>query len=90
MTHYLKAVQAAGTDEAGAVMEKMRAIPINDFMTKNGSLRIDGTVLRKMFLLRAKTPAQSHSEWDLLEVAQVIPGKDAFRPLNEGGCSLVH
>ena len=78
-----------GTDEAGAVMEKMRAIPINDFMTKNGRLRIDGTVVRDMFLLRAKHPAQSHSEWDLLEVAQVIPGKDAFRPMNEGGCPLV-
>lgn len=89
VTHYLKAIDAAGTDNAGAVMEKMRAMPINDFMTKNGKLRIDGTVERDMFLLRAKTPAQSKSEWDLLEVAEVIPAKDAFRPLNEGGCPLV-
>jgi branched-chain amino acid transport system substrate-binding protein len=89
VTHYLKAIQAAGTDEAGAVMEKMRAIPINDFMTKNAKLRIDGTVERDMFLLRAKTPAQSHSEWDLLEVAQTIPGKDAFRPMHGEGCALV-
>jgi branched-chain amino acid transport system substrate-binding protein len=71
-------------------MEKMRAIPINDFMTKNGSLRIDGTVIRDMFLLRAKQPAQSRGEWDLLEVAQTMPGNEAFRPLNEGGCPLVH
>jgi branched-chain amino acid transport system substrate-binding protein len=42
-----------------------------------------------MFLLRAKTPAQSHSEWDLLEVAEVIPGKDTFRPLDQGGCPVV-
>jgi len=89
VTHYLKAIQAAGTDAAGPVMEKMRAIPINDFMTKNGKLRIDGTVVRDMFLLRAKTPAKSKSEWDLLEVAEVISGKDAFRPMNEGGCPLV-
>jgi branched-chain amino acid transport system substrate-binding protein len=89
VTHYLKSVQAAGTDEAGAVIEKMRAIPINDFMTKNGSLRIDGRVIRDMFLLRAKQPAQSQGEWDLLEVAQVIPGSDAFRPLDQGGCPLV-
>ncbi|HEY5301666.1 MAG TPA: ABC transporter permease, partial [Acetobacteraceae bacterium] len=82
-------VQAAGTDAAPAVMQKMRAIPINDFMTKNGFLRIDGTVIREMYLLRAKKPAESHSEWDILEVAQAIPGKDAFRPLNEGGCPLV-
>ncbi len=89
VTHYLKAIDAAGTDEAGAVMEKMRAMPINDFMTKNGILRIDGTVERDMFLLRAKKPAQSKSEWDLLEVAEVIPAKDAFRPLSEGACALV-
>jgi branched-chain amino acid transport system substrate-binding protein len=89
VTHYLKAIDAAGSDEAAAVMEQMRKIPINDFMTKNGSLRIDGRVIREMFLLRAKTPAQSKSEWDLLEVAEVIPGKDAFRPLDQGGCPLV-
>jgi branched-chain amino acid transport system substrate-binding protein len=70
-------------------MERMRAIPINDFMTKNGTPRIDGTVQRDMFLLRAKTPAQSNSEWDLLEVAEVIPGQQAFRPMEEGGCRLV-
>ena len=71
------------------VMEQMRAIPINDFMTQNGKPRIDGTVERGMFLLRAKKPARSKSEWDLLEVAQVIPGTEAFRPLKDGGCPLV-
>lgn len=89
VTHYLKAIHAAGTDAAGPVMEKMRAIPVNDFMTKNGQLRIDGTVVRDMFLLRAKKPAEQHGEWDILDVAEIIPGKDAFRPLNEGGCPLV-
>lgn len=88
VTHYLKAIHAARTDAAGPVMEQMRAIPIDDFMTRDGRLRIDGTVERDMFLLRAKRPADSHSEWDLLEVAETIPAKDAFRPLNEGGCSL--
>lgn len=88
VTHYLKSIQAAGTDAAPAVMAKMRAIPINDFMTKNGSLRIDGRVIRDELLLRAKKPADSHGPWDLLEVAQVIPGKDAFRPLDQGGCPL--
>ncbi len=90
VTHYLKSIQAAGGDEAGPVMEKMRAIPINDFMTKDGSLRIDGRVIREMFLLGAKEPAQSHGEWDLLEVMQIVPGDETFRPLNEGGCPLVH
>lgn len=88
VTHYLKAVEAAGTDATRPVMEKMRALPINDFMTKDGSLRQDGRVIREMFLLRAKRPEQSHGEWDLLEVMETIAGNEAFRPLNEGGCSL--
>ncbi|HET6608374.1 MAG TPA: ABC transporter substrate-binding protein [Rhodopila sp.] len=89
VTHYLKAIHAAGTDESGAVMTKMRETPINDFMTRNGSLRIDGTVVRDMFLLQAKRPDQAKGEWDLLNVVETIPGKDAFRPLNQGGCPLV-
>jgi branched-chain amino acid transport system substrate-binding protein len=36
--HYLKATQA-GTDDAKAVMAKMREIPVNDVMTKNRKLR---------------------------------------------------
>jgi branched-chain amino acid transport system substrate-binding protein len=88
VTHYLKTVAAAGTDAAPAVMAKMREIPINDFMTKNGHVRADGRVMRDMFLLRCKKPEQSKGEWDLLEVAAVIPAEQAFRPLGEGGCKL--
>lgn len=88
VTHYLKAVQAAGTDETGAVMSKMQAMPINDFMTHNGKLRVDGRVIRDMFLLQAKRPDESKGEWDLLNVVETIPGDQAFRPLNQGGCSL--
>ena len=77
VTHYLKAVQAAGTDAAAPVMAKMRETPINDFMTTNGSLRIDGRVIRDMYLMKAKQPSQARGEWDLLEVAQTIPGPEA-------------
>jgi branched-chain amino acid transport system substrate-binding protein len=89
VTHYLKAIQAAGTDAAAPVMAKMRETPINDFMTRNGSIRIDGRVIREMYLMRAKRPGQNRGEWDLLEVAETIPGDQAFRPLAEGGCPLV-
>ena len=88
--HYLKAIDAAGTDEAGAVMAKMRATPINDFMTKNGSIREDGRVIRDLYLVQVKTPAESHGEWDLAKVIATIPGEKAFRPLPESECPLVH
>jgi branched-chain amino acid transport system substrate-binding protein len=87
--HYLKAVQAAGTDEAKAVMAKMKELPINDFMTKNGQVREDGRVIRDMYLMQAKTPEESKGEWDLVKMVATVPGSEAFRPLSEGGCPLV-
>ena len=89
VAHYLKAVQAVGTDATVPVMAKMREIPINDFMTNNGSIRADGRVIRDVYLLEVKAPGESRSEWDLLKVTQTIAGADAFRPLDQGGCPLV-
>jgi branched-chain amino acid transport system substrate-binding protein len=87
--HYLKAVKAAGTDEAKAVMAKMKEMPINDFMTRNGRIREDGRVIRDMYLMQVKTPDESKSEWDLAKIVATMPGEQAFRPLAEGGCPLV-
>jgi branched-chain amino acid transport system substrate-binding protein len=87
--HYLKAVKAAGTDEAKAVMAKMKEMPINDFMTKNGRIREDGRVIRDMYLMQVKTPDESKGEWDLAKIVGTIPGEQAFRPLSEGGCPLI-
>ena len=86
VTHYLKALRAAGTDAAPAVMAKMREMPIDDFMTRNGRIREDGRVIRDMYLMRAKRPSESRSEWDLLEVVKTIPGDQAFRPAGESEC----
>ena len=87
--HYLKAVKAAGTNEAKAVMAEMKKLPIDDFMTKNGKVRGDGRVIRDMYLMQAKAPEESEGEWDLVKMVATVPGTDAFRPLNEGGCPLV-
>ena len=84
--HYLNAVQSAGTQDAAEVMAVMRATPINDFMTHNGRIREDGRVIRDMYLLQAKTPAESKSEWDLAKLVATVSGDEAFRPLSEGGC----
>jgi branched-chain amino acid transport system substrate-binding protein len=86
--HYLKAVKAAGTDEAKAVMAKMKELPINDFMTKNGKVRVDGRVIRDMYLMQVKTPEESKGEWDLVKMVATVPGEQAFRPLSDGACPL--
>lgn len=87
--HYLKAVQAAGTDEAKAVLAQMKKMPINDFMTKDGRIREDGRAIRDMYLMQVKTPEESKSEWDLAKIVATVPGDQAFRPMAEGGCPLV-
>ena len=87
--HYLKAVEAAGTDEAKAVVAKMREMPINDFFAKNGKIREDGRMVHDMYLMQVKAPAESKGEWDLFKLVETIPGDRAFRPLDAGGCPLV-
>ena len=87
--HYIKAIAAAGTDEARAVMVKMRELPVNDFYVKNGHVREDGRLVHDMLFAQVKTPAESGKPWDYYKILSVIPGDQAFRPLAEGGCPLV-
>jgi branched-chain amino acid transport system substrate-binding protein len=89
ITHYLKAIAAAKTDDGPKVVAEMRALPINDFMTKNGHLREDGRVMRDMYLFQVKTPAESKGPWDLYKRIATIPGDQAFQPLSESRCRLV-
>ena len=87
--HYLKAIDATGTDEAPKVMAQMRATPINDFFAKNGKIRIDGRMVHDMYLFEVKKPAESKGEWDLYKLIATVPADEAFRPLDKGGCPLV-
>lgn len=89
VTHYLKAVEAAKTTAGDAVMKKMRELPINDMMTKNGKLREDGRVLRDIYLFEVKQPAESKSSRDVYKLVATIPGDEAFKPLSESECELV-
>jgi branched-chain amino acid transport system substrate-binding protein len=88
VTHYLKAIAAAGTDEAKAVSAKMKEMPVNDFMTKKGVIRADGRLVRDMYLFQVKAPAESRGGFDYYKLVSTIPGEQAFRPLGEGGCPL--
>jgi branched-chain amino acid transport system substrate-binding protein len=87
--HYLHAIEAAGTDEAKAVMAKMREMPINDFFAKTGKLREDGRMVHDMYLVEVKTPAESSGPWDYYKIIATIPGDQAFRPAGEDGCPLI-
>jgi len=87
--HYLKAVKAAGTDEAKAVMRKMKDTPINDFFAKNGRIREDGRHVHDFYLLQVKKPEESKYPWDYYHVRQVIPASDAVMPVAQSECPLL-
>lgn len=89
VTHYLKAIKAVGTDQAEAVVAKMRELPVNDMFTKGGVLRQDGRMVHDMYLMQVKRPAESKSDWDLYNVLAVVPGQEAFRSLAESACPAV-
>ena len=86
--HYLKAVAKVGTDPQ-AVMAEMRKMPINDAFVKNGYLRIDGRVIRDMYLARIKSPEESKGPWDYYDIVRTVKGEDAFRPLADSLCPMV-
>jgi branched-chain amino acid transport system substrate-binding protein len=87
--HYLKAVQAAGTDDAKAVMAKMRELPVNDVMTKNGKLREDGRLVRDMHLFQVKAPGESKGKDDIYKLIATVPGDQAYRPMKDGKCPFI-
>ncbi len=89
VTHYLKAVAAAGTDDADKVMQQMRALPVNDFFATGGRVRADGRMVHDVYLVRVKSPAESKYPWDYYQIVRKIPGDEAFRPLAESECPLV-
>lgn len=89
ITHYLKAVAAAGTDDGEAVMRQMKNTPINDFEMKNVSIRADGQVMRPLYVARIKTPAESKYTYDYYEITGTIAPEDAWRPASESACDLL-
>lgn len=89
VSHYLKAIAAAGTDDPDTVMKKMRDTPINDFFAKNGKLREDGRMVHDMYLAQVKKPSESKGRWDNLKIVQTIPGDQAYRSLKDSECALV-
>ncbi len=89
VTHYLKAVKAAGTTDSAAVMKIMKETPINDMFARNGRIREDGRMVHDMYLFEVKKPAESKGRWDDYKLLATIPGDDAFQPLSQSRCPLV-
>lgn len=86
--HYLKGVEATGSDEASAVMEWMKANPSNDPVFGEATVRKDGRHMHDMYLLKVKSPDAAESEEDYFELLATIPAEEAFRPIEDGDCEM--
>ena len=89
VTQYLKAVEATGSDDPKTVIAKMRQMPVNDIFTHNGHLREDGLMVHDMYLVKVKSPSESHGWGDYYKVVKVIPGEDAFGGLADSTCPYI-
>ena len=69
-------------------MKAMRAAPIRDVFTDNGTIRADGRGLYDRYLLQVKSSAESKYPWDYITVVAKIPATEAFGPPGAGGCTL--
>ena len=87
--HYLRAVSAAGTDDGPTVIAKMRQTPINDFFTRNGSIREDGRVMREFHLMEVKTPEESKAPWDYFKLIRTISAEETAIALKDSECPMV-
>jgi branched-chain amino acid transport system substrate-binding protein len=87
---YLRAAKAADAIDGDKVVAQMRKAPIQDPLIGPVTVRIDGRAVHAMYVFRVKKPEQSKGKWDDYELIDTIPADQAFRPLADGGCSLVH
>ncbi len=86
---YLKAIEATGSDDPQVVRQHLLQTPINDMFATNGRVREDGRMVHDMYLAQVKSPAESQGAWDLFRILDVIPGDQAFLPLEQSTCKLV-
>ena len=88
--HYLKAVSALKSDGDGLkVVAKMKEMPTDDPLFGKGTIRADGRKIHPAYLFEVKKPSESKGPYDYYKLRATIPADEAFRPLGEGGCSLV-
>jgi len=87
--HYLKAVEAAKTDDGTKVIAQMKAMPTDDPLFGKGTIRADGRKIHPAYLVEVKKPSESKGPYDYYKIRATIPAEQAFRPMDQGDCPLV-
>ena len=82
-------MQAAGTDDADAVLKKLKGMTLNDATVKGGKVREDGRMVHDFYLFQVKSPSESKGPYDYYKLIATIPGDQAFQPLSLSRCPLI-
>ena len=86
---YLNAVAATGSDHAKDAVPQMKKFKGKDKLFGDVTIRQDGRVIHPMYLFEVKKPDESKYPYDYYKLVSTIPADQAFRPIADGGCSLV-
>jgi len=92
LIHYFKVLEAMGGNphDGAKVVAKMKEMPTDDPLFGKGSIRADGRKIHPAYLFQVKKPEESKGSWDYYKLISTTPGDQAFRPLSESECPLVH
>jgi branched-chain amino acid transport system substrate-binding protein len=86
---YLNAVAATGSDDARDAVPQMKKFKGKDKLFGDVAIRQDGRVIHPMYLFEVKKPEESKYPYDYYKLVSTTPADQAFRPMADGGCSLV-
>jgi branched-chain amino acid transport system substrate-binding protein len=87
VTHYLKALDAAKSDDAAAVAQQMKSARA-DYFGKPAAIRQNGRVAYDLTVFEVKRPEESKYPWDYYKPVRNVSAEDAFGPDGLGDCVL--
>ncbi len=87
--HYLKAVEASGSDTTAAVVDQMKKMKPSDMFSRDGYIRPDGLHVHDMYLVKIKPLSEAKEPWDFYDIVAKIPGDQAFGAPDTTECPLV-
>jgi branched-chain amino acid transport system substrate-binding protein len=87
VTNYLKALDAAKSDDADAVSKQLKAAPV-DYFGKSAVIRQTGRVAYDLTVYEVKKPDESKYPWDYYKPVRTVTAEEAFGPDVPGDCAL--
>jgi len=76
-------------DALGRYAEAFLEFPTDDKLFGKGAVGADGRKIHDIYLFEVKKPSESTGAWDYYKLRTTVPVSKAFRPLDQGDCSLV-